>query len=265
MADENLNVIDPNMELGDLAKNMGIELPDALNTDKGIVNTGFSFYKHKLGSYVGLMGELGDVVYTVEGENNKRKKVEEGTAGAVATYRMLQIMLLEDPDGKLIDENFNLLPDITYGRATWSQYIPLAGNRQYNNKRLFNSLAYEGVPQLNIIQGGDTDFVVKLDLIKHFYFGAPVNFNVTTSETSKSVWIEEGSLVLRNAKTISKELIQKRTQIANSLKESLAALREAEEAARKEKEKENAGSAMSPDSSGVESPDSMLGSEGFEL
>jgi len=261
--EENLNVIDPNANLADLAKMMDLDVPQETLQDEGIKNTGFTFYQHKPGSYVGLLGMLGDAVYVKEDEDGKKKKFDSPEEGAIKSYSMLPIMLVEDPDGKLITDAFEHVEGVTYGRAVWQQYVSLLGDKQYGNKRLFGSLKYDNLPALEIVQGTDNDYSVKLELLKHFYFGAPVTFSLDKTAKSKGVRITENSLVLRNP-VLTKEAIAKRKTVAGALWQKIQDIKIAEEEVRKAKKADQSGESMAPTEE-TESTDSMLKDGGFEL
>lgn len=263
MSEENLNVIDPNANLADLAKMMDLDVPQETLEDEGIKNTGFTFYQHKPGNYVGLLGMLGDAVFVKEGEDGKKQKFSEPEAGAIKSYSMLPIMLVEDPEGKLINDAFEHIEGMTYGRAIWQQYVSLLGDKQYGNKRLFGSLKYDNLPALEIVQGGDNDYSVKLELLKHFYFGAPVTFTLDKTTKSKGVWIVEDSLVLRNP-VLTKEAIAKRKTVAGALWKKIQDIKTMEEEARKAAKGDQTADSMAP-TEDAESPDSMLKGDGFEL
>lgn len=259
---EDLNVIDPNASLGDLAKMMEIDVPQSDLEDEGIKNTGFTFYQHKPGNYVALLGMLGDAIYVKE-VDGKKKKFAEPEAGAIKSYSMLPMMIIEDPEGKLVDETFTPLPDITYGRIIWQQYCSLLGDKQFGNKRLFASLRYDNLPQLDIVQGSNNDYNLKLELLKHFYYGAPVTFTLDKATASKGVWIVEDTLTLRNP-VLTKEALAKRKLVAGTLWEKIQAIKEAEEAERKAKKTDIGAESMIPKED-TPSTDSMLSDGGFEL
>jgi len=258
----NLEIIDPNANLDDVAKSMGIDLPADILQDEGIVNTGFTFFQHKPGNYVGLIGMLGDPIWVKEVEG-KKKKFTEPEAGAIKSYCMLPIMLIEDPEGKLVDDTFTPLPDIPYGRIVWQQYISLLGEKQFGNKRLFSQLRYQNLPQLDIVQGNDSDYSIKLELLKHFYFGAPVTFTLDKAAASKGVWIVEDTLQLRKPE-LTKEAIEKRKVVGSSLWTKIQGLKEAEDAERKAKKAESSAEGMAPVAD-TTSADSLLNDSGFEI
>jgi len=259
MDDNNLNVISPNEGLGDIAKAMGIEVPeDALN--EGIKNTGFAFYEHEPGDYVGLIGLLGEPVYKKEIEG-KSQKVKPDTPGAIRSYAMLPIMLIDTPKGKVVDDSFNPLPNMSYGQLVFQQYCTLLPDKQYSNKRIFGNLKFQGLPQLDIVQGEDNDYVVKLELLKYFYYGAPVLFTLEKAKSGKGIWLSQDGFKLRNQK-LDKEIIEKRKKVADAYWSKIIAIREAEKAEREAKS--SSAEEMKP-SEDVVSPDSLLKDEGYEV
>jgi len=265
MSEENasINVIDPNLDLDKLAVQMGVDMPQDALQDEGFKNTGFSFYQHKLGNYVGLIGKLGDAIWTKE-VDGKNKKCEKGEPGAVKSYSMLPIMIVEDPEGKLVDDTFTPLPDIQYGKIMWQQYVTLNSEKQYNNKRLFAEIKYDNLPQLDIVQGGQNDYNIKLELLKHFYYGAPVTFTLDKTAKAKSAWIVEGTLLLRNT-VLTKDVIERRKLVADSLMEKIQQIKEAEDAERKAKKGGAGAEGMKTSDEDAASADSMLKETGFEL
>ena len=263
MSDENLNVIDPNASLGDLAKMMEIDVPQETLEDEGIKNTGFSFYQHKPGNYVALIGMLGNPTWVKEVEG-KKKKFTEPEAGAIKSYCMLPFMIIEDPEGKLVDDTFTPKEGITYGQLVWQQYCSLLGDKQFGNKRLFQHLRYDNLPQLDIVQGGDNDYNIKLEILKHFYYGAPVTFTLDKAGKAKGVWIVEDTLNLRNT-VLTKDAIAKRKMVAGTLWEKIQAIKEAEEAERKARKGDADAESMAPSQDDTKSADSMLNDGGFNL
>jgi hypothetical protein len=216
----------------DYAKQYGIN-PDNVPSVKTVVNEG-GFYEHKLGDYQVILLDLQEK-WQIEGEGGKKKDVAKGTQGA-KVFAMHRMFILKDPDGDLVDENFQLKPDVSYGRAVFQQYVSYDPTRQFGNKAVYSGLFINNSPELSVIQGTGNDYTVHLGNLA-FYLGAPATMELTKKTSkgeAKNAFIKEGSLTLIKNE-LDPEIYKKRQALAQMLIKQLEDLKEKEAKERKAK------------------------------
>lgn len=241
-------------DVKNLAAQFGVELPDTGVPEKIKNEGGGGFYEHKVGKYQALIGD-----FKVQFVNKEGEKCERGTPGSKPAYGMLRFLIIRDPDGQIFGSSFKIPENVPYGRMVYNQYIPLEAGSQWQNVGLFSDFTVNDNPQLNIIQGEKNNEDVYLNNLVLFY-GAPVQFEL--EQGKKSRYIARNSLVLLDH-TLTKELIQKRKVLMDSILSKVDQVAEKERAERESKKKENkTDEGRSAAVSDAEDPDDFLGDFG---
>jgi len=225
----------------DLLNDFGIAVD---NTVPEIENEStFEYFTHKAGEYTGLVGEL-DIYYQNADKKVKDKdgkRYTKDTPGCTPKFAQLPIYIVKDEDGsKLINDNFEIAPATPFGKFCYRHYIPLEGEKQFQNKAAFKTFVVDGKPETAVVADADSkEFKVRLGLLA-IYYGAPVKllFEQGTKDPSKSFLKE---LTLLNA-NITKDVLAARKdsmvkilKAADDLLESEKAQREANRKEKKDK------------------------------
>jgi len=230
-----------------LADEFGLQMDDIGLPEEPLKNLSRGFYKHPTGDYAGLVGKS-----KIQFLDREKKKVERGTAGAVAGYGGLQLIILKNPEGTLIDNTFKLPPDTDYSKFIYNIYLPLELDRQWQNVRSFAAFTFNGHPEFDIISGKQSEEEVNLTKLQLFY-GYPVTFTIIEGKKEGSRFIENYSLQLIDHE-LEKAKVASRKTVTDSIYTQLDILL-AESRAKREANS-NGGTDATPSS--AESPDSFL-------
>lgn len=242
-----------------LAQDFGISV-EGMNLPGAVENTGSTsfLYQHKVGEYVGLIGRI-----LTKYKDRDQKPCEATVAGATISHAIQQILIVKD-EKQIILSDFSLLPDTEYGRFVYNQYITRDSDRQWQNARFYEKIAYTNAPIL--IVTGDIkkgDFIVNLNNAVFFY-GAPVKFKL--KETTKgSIYVDSIELidtVIDKAKMTNRKNVM--DALYKKLEDKLDAEKKEREARRAAKNADNKNEAVPQRNGGeAESADSLLSEFGL--
>lgn len=213
MADDlNLNEI-PSFD--DIAKEYGVN-------DLAPIEGSTQYFQHEPGTLSALVGKLEVKYKDMEG-----KACDKTKPGATRSHAIQHFIVYKDGKGECINtNNWELDANSPYGRLVYSQYIPLEPDRQWQNKNVYNTFKIEGMPNLDIVQGGKNDFKIFLNNTPYF-IGMPVQ--IILEQGKKSVFVKEVTLQIHN---LNKDLLIKRKGLMDSIYVKLDAKLSAEKAAR---------------------------------
>lgn len=201
-------------DVNDLLKNAGME--DLGLGSEGIKNTGTTYYEHLLGDYQALIGK---VIVTLKDKEDK--KCEKGTPGAVIGTIRVQLLVIKDPEARLVDDSLNFAEDIPYGRLIFNQFIPHDPNMQWVNVRSFADFTINGMEEAAVIQGKKNEEQVFVNNLQLFY-GTFCTFTIEAgTKKPGSRFITSGSLKLSDHSTLNEELMTKRKALADKLTNKL--------------------------------------------
>jgi len=232
-----------------LANEFGLQTEDLGLSTEPLKNLGGGYYEHLLGDYIGLVGRL-----KIQFVDREGKKAEKGTAGAVAGYGGLQLLIMKNPEVTLIDNTFKLPTDTEYSKFIFNQYVTLEADRQWQNVQRLSDFVFNDHPELAVISGKRNEEEINLTNLQ-FYYGYPVKFTLEEGKKKGGRYISKGSLELLDHE-ITKEKIATRKTVTNSLYSQLDALLEIAKAKRDTEKAEGGGTDATPSS--AESPDSFL-------
>ena len=250
------------MDFKDLLDQAGIDAPVIENTGEA-----FEFYKHCVGEYEGLVGK-----YTLEYINGENKKVEKGTPGAkMRDFGLLGLIITKSPDNHGFAPDFNIKDGQVYGEFIHNQFVTQLGDRQWQNKNLFDTFKIAGAPTTDVIidgkSGQKTDFRFDPNSLG-FYIGAPISWEMveyTNPKTGKKS-INLTNLTLKN-NLLSKAIFEKRKALVDGIYSKLEALLKKEDEERKSKkaksEDDKALSGIGSSSATGEMED-IMNKEGFD-
>lgn len=242
-------------DVKNLASQFGVDMPDTGVPTK-IKNEGGGFYEHKVGKYQALVAD-----FRVQFVNKEGDKCERGTPGSKPAYGMLRFLIVRDPDGQVFDNSFKIPENVPYGRMVYNQYIPLEAERQWQNVGLLKDFTINGNEQLNIVQGEKNNEDIYLNNLVLFY-GAPIQFELEQGKKASSRYISRDSLILLDH-NLTKELVQKRKALMDSVLTKVEQVAEKEKAEREAKKNENkTDDGRAAAESEAENPDDFLGDFG---
>lgn len=159
-----------------LLQSAGFDTPDVEVTNTG---EAFEYYKHCEGKYSGLVG-----IFNVDYVNFDNKKCEPSTPGAKRKdFGMLDLLITSSPDNHgFKTKEFGISNGQVYGEFIFKLFVSFVGDRQYQNKNLFDTFKIAGAPTTDVIKPGSSDNDFKLDSKAFgFYRGAPVTFEIKVS------------------------------------------------------------------------------------
>lgn len=236
-------------DVNKLAEQYGVEGIDESLTTK---NEGSPFYTHQVGQYQAVVGQF-EVIYF----NKEDEKCSKDTPGARPAYGLLRFIIFQDPEKRLIDEQFKLENE-RYIRFVYTQYVPLEKDKQWQNARFFAEFTFSNVPKLNVVQGERNKENIFLSHL-NAYYGIPVKFELKAGkkkpETSR--FIDSPQLTILDHE-LSKEKMEKRKKTMGALESKL------EEKKYSEQKKSQDEDPSNDQDKQPEEPDALLDDFGFD-
>lgn len=177
-----------------------------------ITNTGTVFYKFPEGHYHALVGDL-HITY----KNAENNKCEKNDPGAQAAFGMQEFIIIVDPSGKrFVDENGKVV-DADYGAYIWRQYIPLEGEKQWQNKNVYDSFYIDGEDVSVIKEDGSGNYDVRLAYAA-LYVGIRCTFEIKVSAKGTTFMVD----LALGEHNLNKDLLEKRKALVANLHKQIA-------------------------------------------
>lgn len=200
------------------------------------------YYVHLPGDYQGLVSH-----FSISYVDKEGKRCKKDIPGATAKFAGLKLVVFKDPEKQLIDNTLTFDQKEDYGRLNYNIFIPLDGDKQWQNIRVFNSFTSNNLPEANVIQGKKNEEDVHLGNIP-LYYGCPIKWEIIAGKKEDSRFHQE--VVLLDNQTLTEELLTKRKAVADGINAKLDAYLEqlkAENKAKKETDKGKAPVSDAPD------------------
>lgn len=126
---------------------------------------------------------IGNVHYYYK--NADDKKCKKNDPGAKLAFAMLDFLTISKGKDVFVDDHLQFNKDLPPTAFKFGVFLPLEADKQYQNKRTFESFYIDEKPELAIVKEDGRDYTINFSFLP-LYRGCPVKASVKKGDKEKS-------------------------------------------------------------------------------